>query len=682
MAKPLFANNATAVVTAGGTTAPAAGTSQSWTAGSVVNMPAAVTGVSQFSVADPLLPTELMTVTNVSGATWTVTRGAEGTTPVAHASGFTVYKVTSSGDLGTLVPSGPIVWPTGDTSGAADYISMLKAASSLPGGGTVTLAPGTFYTSTRLTVPANVTVAGVDEKLTILNVVGNVIAFLIQNVSNSGVRDMTINGNGTTQPVIYVNAGTATMTGISTRRVTINSAGYTGVSAISYAATGNPIQYPITCQLEDVTVVNPVATYAAGIFVSGTKGSTFTRCNSAGATGTGASGIFIASSTDFKVTDCEANFNTAHGLCTTFSCSEFTITGGHYCSNNASGTTGYGIIVSQGCVDFTIQGAVCKYNGASGIGADVLQSASYASGTATSGTTTTLTDTARHWVPNLFTGWALNITAGTGSGQNLTILSNTYDSITFATATAPDNTSQYTVNGGAYVYDCSGTITGNICSYNQSQGMWLQACANMTVTGNNVHHNVGMGIDTVALRATVTGNNIHDNGSYAVAAYKGSTLTCGGHRITGNSYHNNNSGGANVFTASTLDVACINDELNLPGATFTGWVAPAVVTLTDAPTVVVNAALGNDFRVTLTASGHTVGAPSNPVNGQDITFLITQPASGGPYTVTWASGTGGYSFGAGSAPTLSTAASATDMIAFKYRASASQWLCLGTAAGF
>ena len=60
---------------------------------------AASTGVSQFHVADAAsgASSEIIAVTNVSGTTWTVTRGAESTTPVAHASGFTVYQVVTAG---------------------------------------------------------------------------------------------------------------------------------------------------------------------------------------------------------------------------------------------------------------------------------------------------------------------------------------------------------------------------------------------------------------------------------------------------------------------------------------------------------------------------------------------------------------------------------------------------------
>jgi hypothetical protein len=39
---------------------------------------------------------EIIAVTNVSGTTWTVTRGAESTTPVAHGANFTVQNVVTA----------------------------------------------------------------------------------------------------------------------------------------------------------------------------------------------------------------------------------------------------------------------------------------------------------------------------------------------------------------------------------------------------------------------------------------------------------------------------------------------------------------------------------------------------------------------------------------------------------
>lgn len=59
----------------------------------------------------------------------------------------------------------------------------------------------------------------------------------------------------------------------------------------------------------------------------------------------------------------------------------------------------------------------------------------------------------------------------------------------------------------------------------------------------------------------------------------------------------------------------------------------APVVLTDAATVLVDAAAGHFFPCTLTAA-RTFGAPSHPVDGQEIAFFIYQ-ATGGPITPVW-----------------------------------------------
>jgi hypothetical protein len=109
-----------------------------------------------------------------------------------------------------------------------------------------------------------------------------------------------------------------------------------------------------------------------------------------------------------------------------------------------------------------------------------------------------------------------------------------------------------------------------------------------------------------------------------------------------------------------------------------GFVSPAVVELAAGATISVNAAQGNDFRVTLTGDS-AIGNPSGSVDGQRITFHITQ-SSGGSNTVTWG---GAYSFGsAGGPPKLSTSGSATDVVGFIYNAALGAWLCVGSATGF
>ena len=129
MAAELFANTPSTTVSSGGTDAPASGTPETWTVTSSAEFPAAATGVSQFHVGDPAATSEMIAVTNVSGSTWTVTRGAESTTPVAHSAGFTVQQVVTAGALGSFAQAG-----LGDLGGSGDDPQVVSThlASPLP----------------------------------------------------------------------------------------------------------------------------------------------------------------------------------------------------------------------------------------------------------------------------------------------------------------------------------------------------------------------------------------------------------------------------------------------------------------------------------------------------------------------------------------------------------------------
>jgi hypothetical protein len=116
------------------------------------------------------------------------------------------------------------------------------------------------------------------------------------------------------------------------------------------------------------------------------------------------------------------------------------------------------------------------------------------------------------------------------------------------------------------------------------------------------------------------------------------------------------------------------------GGTLTGGFSPAVATLTfvGSGTTLINAASGNSFNLTLTASTTTLGAPSNPVDGQVIRIRITQ-GSGGSFTLSYNSV---YDFGTAGAPTLSVTATKVDILGFEYVASISKWCYLGSGLGF
>lgn len=73
--------------------------------------------------------------------------------------------------------------------------------------------------------------------------------------------------------------------------------------------------------------------------------------------------------------------------------------------------------------------------------------AEYAFGRATGGSTTTLVDSTKNWVPNQWAGYLFKIEAGTGYGSGrISIISNTPTTLTFATQSfTPDTTTRYEI---------------------------------------------------------------------------------------------------------------------------------------------------------------------------------------------------------------------------------------------
>lgn len=128
---------------------------------------------------------------------------------------------------------------------------------------------------------------------------------------------------------------------------------------------------------------------------------------------------------------------------------------------------------------------------------------------------------------------------------------------------------------------------------------------------------------------------------------------------------------------SSSDVATVGQVALQSGATFTGAIDLATHALTFGASMAIDAALANEFSVTLTASTGTFSNPTNHGNSKRIDFVIKQDATGGR-TVSWDTK---YSFGSGSAPTLSSAANKTDVVGFLYNATLDKWLYLGMTAG-
>ena len=126
---------------------------------------------------------------------------------------------------------------------------------------------------------------------------------------------------------------------------------------------------------------------------------------------------------------------------------------------------------------------------------------------------------------------------------------------------------------------------------------------------------------------------------------------------------------ANELTLSAADPAA-DVTVTIPASTttlaglavaqsFTKAQRGSVVSLTDAATIAVDLSLGNNFSVTL-AGNRTLGAPTNTTAGQSGVIVVTQDSTGSR-TLAYNSI---YKFAGGTAPTLTTTASAVDILAY------------------
>jgi hypothetical protein len=92
---------------------------------------------------------------------------------------------------------------------------------------------------------------------------------------------------------------------------------------------------------------------------------------------------------------------------------------------------------------------------------------------------------------------------------------------------------------------------------------------------------------------------------------------------------------------------------------------------TTSGTVTLDPRNGDYQRIAPTANV-TVGSTTGDQNdGQDLTVEVTQPASGGPWTVAWSSQ---FIFAGATTPAASTAAGTVDVFAFRWNGTASKWI--------
>jgi hypothetical protein len=98
----------------------------------------------------------------------------------------------------------------------------------------------------------------------------------------------------------------------------------------------------------------------------------------------------------------------------------------------------------------------------------------FATGTATAGGASTLTNSAKAWAVNQWTNSQVRIVSGTGAGQIRTIASNTATVLTTSAAwtTAPDATSVYSIEGNDDFLYYMGSAAVTLFRYSISAGTW------------------------------------------------------------------------------------------------------------------------------------------------------------------------------------------------------------------
>lgn len=123
-----------------------------------------------------------------------------------------------------------------------------------------------------------------------------------------------------------------------------------------------------------------------------------------------------------------------------------------------------------------------------------LRSDSYDSGTATSGSSTTLVCTGKGWTNDQWINYQVRITAGTGVGQKSRITDNTTDTLTFGAGATIDATSQFVIEGDENALYALGNNAVTMYKYSISGNSWATVAPTTARAGAPI---AGMSADWV-----------------------------------------------------------------------------------------------------------------------------------------------------------------------------------------
>lgn len=523
-------------------------------------------------------------------------------------------------ELAAITPAAP----TGTVTSGSAVITNLSSLNNIISGLAITSLIGAGYVGSAgsVTLPAGTLVQSIDSATQIT---------LNQPLTGTGgpISGVTLTTGGATEAT--ASSGGLSLRGATDKTITWNAVNTNWNSSEHWnLATGK------TFKISNVEVLSATALGTGITSSSLTSVGTLTGLTVQGGSGTYYTARFKGSTTGDQF-----------GI-------GVSSTAGYGVSNdvlNAAGSAYAPYTISASQMTFKIGSTVP----ATAMSFDTSGNVTFANNLTVTGTVTGSAPAGSLTGTTLASGVTASSLTSVGTLANLTVTSTITGSVngnagTATTLQTARNINGVSFNGGAdiTVTAAAGTLTGTTLAsgVTASSLTSVGTLSSLTTSGDII-----LNTNDKALKFTTTTGaavSLIQQSDDNFVLY--STNAAGAQRAIWSVFGQSNTSSFNIAVPTSLSNAAltvkdVRDTVYIGGST-TGTITP-------------DCANGNVQTVTLTGS-ITFNAFANAVSGQSMTMIITQPASGGPYTLT-----SSMKF-AGGAKTLSTAANAVDMLTVSY----------------